>query len=67
MRETENRIIELHKQGIPIPDIANSLGKIWTNRVVAGVIAKNDMIYQTEMFVVIPSIINYPFTIIKDY
>jgi transposase len=67
MNATESRIIELHNVGMSVSEISSRFGKSYSNRVVAGIIAKSEMTIETELFLVIPSKINYEFKLIRDY
>jgi len=67
MNATENRIIELHNVGMSVPEIASRCGHSYPSRVVAGIIAKSEMTYVNESYVVVPSKINYEFKLVRDY
>lgn len=67
MNATESRIIELHNEGMSVPDISSRFGKSYSDRVVAGIIAKSEVRIENESFLIIPSKINYEFKIIRDY
>jgi hypothetical protein len=67
MNATESRIIELHNEGVPVPEISSRFGRSYSNTVVAGIIAKSEMSIEKELFLVIPSKINYEFKMIRDY
>lgn len=67
MNATESRIIELHNEGMSVSDISSRFGKSYSNRVVAGIIAKSEMTYQNELYVIVPSKMNYEFKMIRDY
>ena len=67
LQTIENRILELHKNGISIPDISSRFGRSYSSRKVAGIIAKSEMTIQTEKFIIVPSKMNYEFKIIRDY
>jgi len=63
----KSRILELHRNGMEVSDIASRFGRDYSSRTVAGIIAKSEMTIQTEKFIIVPSKINYEFKIIRDY
>jgi hypothetical protein len=66
LKEIEYRILELHEIGLSVLEISRKLSKKYSCRVVAGIIAKNEMTIKNG-YVIVPSKINYPFKIIRDY
>ena len=67
MEAIESRIIELHKTGLSISEISSRFGKSYSNRIVAGIIAKSEMRVEKELFLIIPSKMNYDFKMVRDY